>query len=116
MKNLTFDLNSATGIPASGWIKIIADESLTLKDVSNSKCKVFKISSSIFVDSPNCYKRDKEIFIQLDDAYSLGINLQFKVENVFESPANAGTYNLEVITFAADLVTMNESYTENLVF
>jgi hypothetical protein len=68
------------------------------------------------VDSPNCYKRDKEIFIQLVEAYSLGINLQFKVENVFESPADAGGYNIEVITFAADLFTMNESYTENLVF
>lgn len=44
-----------------------------------------------FTTSPNCYKRDRDIFIKLStQPYTLGIATKFKLNGVIRSPSLAG--------------------------
>lgn len=116
IKDLTFTLKSKVGIPVSGWIKLIFGSSMSLGDVSTTNCFVWKSSNSSYLSSSDCYKRDKEVFIKVTEAYPLGIDSNFQLNGVLVSPASAGSYDVEVITYNTDLVTQLESWMQSLVF
>ena len=114
--DLTFTITPDKSIDAFGSFKLLLDERLVTVGVDNSSCKVWLKSTLVFVDSPNCIKRDRDVNIKLSNGpYTLGISSTFKLNGIIRSPELAGDYYIEVQSLSPT-GSILESYTEVLSF
>ena len=68
------------------------------------------------VQSPSCYKRDRDIFVKLSNSeYTVGTSVSFQINGVVKSPSVAGSYYLEV-QLVSPAGNLQESYTAVLTF
>lgn len=111
---IEFQITSSQMIPENGWIVIIVDQDLVIKEVLPINCIIE--NNGFLESSPNCYKRDRTINIQLKEAYSLGVQKSFKLEKVIESPLTADHYYFEIKTYDENKETIRETYTQRLEF
>lgn len=71
--------------------KILLDPLLSAYGVSNSNCKVYDSKLNIMIQSPLCYRRDRNIFIKLGtNPYTVGISNNFQLNGVLISPSIGG--------------------------
>lgn len=115
--NVIFTIRPAITLPAFGFIKVIFDNDLIINEVDTTKCFIWDRINGVYVNAPSCFKRNREISIQLSSLqYTANITNFFKLERVVESPGLGGVFLTDITTYQPDGVTSIESYTEVLSF
>ena len=114
---VTFELRPGISIPAEGYIKVIFDNDLVINEVDVTKCQIWQTSTKTFIDSKTCFKRNREITLQLKtEQYTANNTYFFKFKSVVESPKLGGNYISDITTYQPNSYTKIESYTQLLKF
>ena len=98
--NVIFTIRPGTTLPAFGFIKVIFDNDLVVNEVDTSKCFIWDRVLAAYVNAPSCFKRNREISIQLSSLqYTANVTNFFKLERVVESPSLGGVFLTDVTTY-----------------
>jgi hypothetical protein len=65
--NVIFTIRTGVTLPAFGFIKVIFDSDLIVNEVDTTKCFIWDRVAGIYVNAPSCFKRNREISIQLSN-------------------------------------------------
>jgi hypothetical protein len=58
---------------------------------SDTNCRVYDKVQLAYVNSPNCFKRDRDVYMKLSvGEYTVGTSLKFELNGVIISPSIAG--------------------------
>lgn len=114
--DIVFTMTPSKTLLQSGLIKILIDERISATGVSNTNCKVFNTKTNQYVQSPSCYKRDRDIFMRISETeYTVGVSRNFELNGVIRSPSVGGTYYFE-IQLISPTGNIQESYTQVFEF
>lgn len=112
-----YKFNPSTSIPANGFIKIIFDPNLEINEVDVSKCKVWSSASAGLVLAQTCFKRNREIAIQINnEQFTAGSTWSVQLVGLIISPEFSGEYFSDVTFYQEDGETQLNSYTQIMVF
>lgn len=113
----TFSFNPTISIPASGYISITFDPRLTVGEITAGSCMIYSIATASYVASPNCFKKNREIVIQLgSEQYTKGSVYSIQLVRMLFSPESSGTFFTDVTMFQPDFATRILSYTQRIAF
>jgi hypothetical protein len=104
-------------VPANGYINIIFDNGLVINEVTSSSCEIWRIATLNYGPAKSCFKRGREISIQLDaEQYTKGAIYSVRLNFMIQSPEKSGTFFADVSMRQPDFNTWIHSYTERIVF
>ena len=113
----TFYFTPKVSVPASGYISITFDPLLTVGEIVSGSCLIYEIATTSYVAASSCFKRNREISIQLNsEQYTKDSQYSVKLVNLIYSPTSSGSFFADVTMIQADFATLIHSYTQRIFF
>lgn len=104
-------------MPANGFINIIFDPNLIVGEIISGSCMIWKIATSSYVESPSCFKSNRQITIQIgSEQYTKDSQYSIKLVNLIYTPTSSGTFFADVTLLQTDFKTKIHSYAQKISF
>lgn len=113
----TFYFTPKVSVPANGFISITFDPNLVVGELVAGSCLIWEIATLSYVEARSCFKRNREISLQLkDEQYTKDAQYSVRLANLIYSPTSSGTFFAEVTMLQADFATLVHSYSQRIAF
>jgi hypothetical protein len=113
----TFLFKPKISIPASGYVSITFDATLVVGEIQSTSCLIWQISTSTYVPARTCFKKNREISMQLwDEQYTKDSTYSVQLFNLIQSPTTSGIFFTEVKFIQPDYATLIQSYSQLIQF